>query len=91
LADGGTIFLDEIAETPLELQSVLLRVIEEKSITRIGGTKVRPIDVRIITATNKDLMREVNRGTFRKDLYYRLNVFVIHLVPLNEKRTTSRC
>lgn len=86
LADGGTIFLDEIAETPLELQSVLLRVIEEKSVTRIGGTRVRPIDVRIITATNKDLMKEVNRGTFRKDLYYRLNVFVIHLVPLSQRK-----
>jgi len=85
LADGGTIFLDEIAETPLELQAVLLRVIEEKSITRIGGTRVQSVDVRIITATNKDLQEEVRKGNFREDLYYRLNVFAIHMVPLIER------
>ncbi|MDD5170733.1 MAG: sigma 54-interacting transcriptional regulator [Syntrophales bacterium] len=85
LADGGTIFLDEIAETPLELQAVLLRVIEEKSVTRIGGSRVRPVDVRIITATNKDLGEEVRKGNFRKDLYYRLNVFAINLLPLSER------
>jgi sigma-54 dependent transcriptional regulator, acetoin dehydrogenase operon transcriptional activator AcoR len=85
LADGGTIFLDEIAEMPLELQSVLLRVIEEKSVTRIGGTRIRPVDVRIIAATNKDLKEEIRKGAFRKDLYYRLNVFSIHLIPLNER------
>ena len=85
LADGGTIFLDEIAETPLELQAVLLRVIEDKSVTRIGSTRARPINVRIVAATNKDLQKEVQRGTFRQDLYYRLNVFAIHLVPLRER------
>ncbi|MCX7982281.1 MAG: sigma 54-interacting transcriptional regulator [Syntrophales bacterium] len=85
LADGGTIFLDEIAEIPLELQAVLLRVIEDKSVIRIGGTRVRPVDVRIIAATNKNLMEEVKRGNFRKDLYYRLNVFTIHLLPLSER------
>ncbi len=85
LADGGTIFLDEIAETPLELQTVLLRVIEDKCIVRIGGSRVQPVDVRIIAATNKDLQEEVRKGNFREDLYYRLNVFVIHMVPLIER------
>jgi sigma-54 dependent transcriptional regulator, acetoin dehydrogenase operon transcriptional activator AcoR len=85
LADGGTIFLDEIAEMPLELQSVLLRVIEEKSVTRIGGTHIRPVDVRIIAATNKDLKEEIRKGAFREDLYYRLNVFSINLIPLHER------
>lgn len=85
LADGGTIFLDEIAETPLELQAVLLRVIEDKSIVRIGGSRVRPVDVRIIAATNRDIMSEIRKGTFRKDLYYRLSVFSIHLPPLSER------
>lgn len=85
LADGGTIFLDEIAETPLELQTALLRVLEEKTVTRIGGTRVRPVDVRIIAATNKDLQEEVRRGNFREDLYYRLNVFSIQMVPLSER------
>ncbi len=85
LADGGTIFLDEIAETPLELQAVLLRVIEDKSIVRIGGSRVRPVDVRIIAATNRDIMSEIRKGAFRKDLYYRLSVFSIHLLPLSER------
>lgn len=86
LADGGTIFLDEIGEIPLELQAALLRVIEDKSITRIGGTKVTTIDVRIIAATNKNLKEEVRKGKFREDLYYRLNVFAIRMVPLREKK-----
>ncbi len=85
LADGGTIFLDEIAETPLEIQAVLLRVIEDKRIVRVGGGHVREVDVRILSATNKDLIDEVHRGNFRKDLYYRLNVFSIHLPPLRER------
>jgi transcriptional regulator of acetoin/glycerol metabolism len=85
LADGGTIFLDEIAETPLELQAVLLRVIEDKSIVRIGGSRVRPVDVRIIAATNRDIMSEIGKGTFRKDLYYRLSVFSILMLPLSER------
>ncbi len=85
LADGGTIFLDEIAETPLEIQAALLRVIEDKCVTRIGGNHVRTVDVRIISATNKNLIEEVNTGNFRKDLYYRLNVFNIHLPPLRER------
>ncbi|MDQ5987048.1 MAG: Acetoin dehydrogenase operon transcriptional activator AcoR [Syntrophus sp. SKADARSKE-3] len=86
LADGGTIFLDEIAEAPLELQAALLRVIEDKSIIRIGGTRVRKIDVRIIAATNKNLKEEVRKGNFREDLYYRLNVFTISIPPLRERK-----
>ena len=85
LADSGTIFLDEIAETPLELQAALLRVIEDKSIVRIGGSRVRPVDVRIIAATNRDIASEIHKGTFRKDLYYRLSVFSIHLLPLSDR------
>ncbi len=86
LADGGTIFLDEIAEMPLDIQAVLLRVIEDKYIVRVGGNEVRSIDVRIISATNRDLLAEVNRGNFRKDLYYRLNVFNLYLPPLRERQ-----
>jgi len=74
LAHRGTIFLDEIAEMPLSLQNRLLRVIEEKRVRRIGGTKFIPVDVRIITATNKDLWKMVEEGKFREDLYYRVNV-----------------
>ncbi|MDA8141893.1 MAG: sigma 54-interacting transcriptional regulator [Desulfobacteraceae bacterium] len=85
LADGGTIFLDEIAELPLELQSVLLRVIEDKLVTRIGGKQTRKIDVRVITATNKNLREEITRGNFREDLFYRINVFNIEMIPLCER------
>lgn len=86
LADGGTIFLDEFAETPLELQAALLRVMEDKCIIRIGGTKYRTINVRIIAASNKDLKEEVRKGRFREDLYYRSNVFAIHMVPLRNRK-----
>ena len=86
LADGGTIFLDEIGETPLELQAALLRVMEDKSITRIGGTKVTTVNVRIISATNKNLKEEVRNGRFREDLYYRSNVLTIKMVPLRKKK-----
>ncbi|HPC85239.1 MAG TPA: sigma 54-interacting transcriptional regulator [Smithellaceae bacterium] len=85
LADGGTLFLDEIAETPLELQTALLRVIEDKSVLRIGGTRVRPVNVRIIFSTNKDLREEVRKGNFREDLYYRANVFSIEMIPLKDR------
>jgi transcriptional regulator of acetoin/glycerol metabolism len=87
LAEGGTIFLDEIGETPLELQTALLRVIEDKSIIRIGGTRVTRINVRIIAATNRNLKEEVRKGTFREDLYYRLNAFTLRMVPLRKKKT----
>ncbi len=86
LADGGTIFFDEIAETSLEFQVVLLRAVEERAIIRVGGTNMRPIDVRIIAATNKNIFDEIKKGTFRSDLYYRLNVFTIETVPLRDRR-----
>lgn len=86
MADGGTILLDEIAEIPLEIQAVLLRVIEDKCVLRIGSNQIRTVDVRIVCATNKSLIEEVARGSFRKDLYYRLNVFNIHLPALRERK-----
>lgn len=86
LADGGTIFLDEIGEMPLELQTMLLRVLEQKTIVRIGGQEVIPVDVRIIAATNKDLLSEIRKGNFRKDLFYRLNVISITMLPLRERK-----
>jgi len=86
LADGGTIFLDEIGEMPLELQIALLRVIEERSVTRIGGKMNMPFDVRIIAATNKNLREEVSKGNFREDLYFRLNVFTIEMIPLRARK-----
>lgn len=86
MAEGGTIFLDEIGEMPLELQTILLRVIENKSIMRIGGQDSIPVNVRIIAATNRDLVKEVDQGNFRRDLYYRLNVISINLLPLREHK-----
>ncbi|EPR43907.1 transcriptional regulator, NifA subfamily, Fis Family [Desulfovibrio sp. X2] len=84
-ADGGTIFLDEIGELTLAVQSKLLRVIQEKEFERLGATKTRRVDVRIIAATNKDLAEEVRRGQFREDLFYRLNVFPIRVPALRER------
>ncbi|HDQ06102.1 MAG TPA: PAS domain-containing protein [Candidatus Bathyarchaeota archaeon] len=85
LAEGGTIFLDEIGEIPLETQIALLRIIEEKSVLRIGAKKIRHVDVRIIAATNADLQERIEKKTFREDLFYRLNIFVIKLVPLRNR------
>jgi sigma-54 dependent transcriptional regulator, acetoin dehydrogenase operon transcriptional activator AcoR len=85
LADEGTIFLDEIGEMPMDMQIKLLRVIEEGVITRIGSHRQIPVNVRIIAATNKDLKKEVAAGNFRKDLFYRLNVLPIYLLPLRER------
>ncbi len=85
-ANGGTIFLDEIGELPLETQVKLLRVIQEREITRLGSNKPIKIDVRIISATNKDLLKEVKEKNFREDLFYRINVINIHIPPLRERK-----
>ncbi len=85
-ADGGTIFLDEIGNASLTVQSRLLRVIQEKEITMIGSTKVQKVDVRIVAATNSDLLDMVAKGSFREDLYYRLNVINIEMPPLRERK-----
>ncbi|MGI6432705.1 MAG: sigma-54-dependent transcriptional regulator [Sphaerochaetaceae bacterium] len=86
LASGGTLFLDEIGDMPLSLQVKLLRVIQERKITRLGGTSPIPINARIISATNKNLEERVREGQFREDLFYRLNVVRIELPPLRERR-----
>lgn len=85
-ADGGTLFLDEVGELPLDAQVKLLRVLEERRITRIGGKKAIPVDVRIVAATNRNLDDEVKNGHFRLDLLYRLNVFTLILPPLRERK-----
>lgn len=86
LASGGTLFFDEIGDMPPEQQTALLRVIQERKVTRIGSDKIIPIDIRLICATNKNLLEEVNKGTFRLDLYYRLHVLSILIPPLRERR-----
>jgi transcriptional regulator with GAF, ATPase, and Fis domain len=85
LASGGTIFLDEIGEIPIDLQAKLLRVLQEREFERVGGTNPIKVDVRVITATNRDLGKSIRDGKLREDLYYRLNVFPIALPPLRDR------
>lgn len=87
VADGGTIFLDEISELPLSVQPKLLQVIQEGKLCRLGSTEEIVTDVRIIVSTNRDLKQMIEEGSFRKDLFYRLNVFPIHSIPLRERRS----
>ncbi|CAN5800907.1 N/A [soil metagenome] len=90
LADGGTLFLDEVAELPLQSQAKLLRVLQDGAFERVGGVETLRVDVRLVTATHRDLARQVERGRFREDLFYRLNVFKIVVPPLRERKEDLR-
>jgi len=85
-ADGGTLFLDEIADMSLSTQAKVLRALQEQQFTRVGGTKLMKVDVRVLAASNKDLLKEIEKGTFREDLFYRLNVVPIVVPPLRERK-----
>ena len=86
MASGGTIFLDEIGDMPHNLQGKILRILQEQEFYRVGGNRTIKVDVRIIASTNKNLEKMVREGTFREDLFYRLNVFTLHLPPLRERK-----
>jgi transcriptional regulator with PAS, ATPase and Fis domain len=86
LANGGTVFLDEIGEMPVNLQAKLLAVLQDRTFERVGGVKTIRVDIRILAATNKDLAAACKSGSFRSDLYYRLNVVPLHIPPLRERR-----
>lgn len=86
LAHGGTIFLDEIGDMSINMQAKILRVLQERELERVGGTKTIKLDIRVIAATNRDLEKMINDGSFRRDLYYRLNIVPLHLLPLRERK-----
>src|SRR6202043_1369579 len=85
-ANGGTVFLDEVGEMPLSLQAKLLRVLEQREVLRLGALRPRAIDVRFLSATNRDLEAEIDAGRFRRDLYFRLNGITVEVPPLRERR-----
>ena len=87
LANGGTLFLDEVGDLTLALQAKLLRVVQEREFERLGGRERIPVDIHLVTATNRDLEAMVDRGEFRQDLYYRLRVVVVDVAPLRVRRT----
>src|SRR5213078_5314225 len=86
IAEGGTVFLDEIGELPVDLQAKMLRALQEKEIRPVGSTKTVPINVRVLAATNRDLEHAVAQGSFRRDLFFRLNVLSLRIPPLRERR-----